>query len=193
MVKITSRFSASLRQAIVVGHSVLLIVVVSVFIVSGLVEIGHSQPEPASKETPGFYRPDYASFSVGYGSRSNQMQGFTLNAGFRSPLASDFDLEGRVFKRLFDDIGFGFGFVGFLPELVKIGSSGANIEPMLGANFTVWSPTVAIGVPMGFEFHQPIFSILDLSIGGTVEPQFNLNSDKNTVIVDARIGIRYHQ
>ena len=193
MVKIPSVFSYSLRQVIVGGCSVLLIFVVSFFIVSGLVEIAYSQTESTSKETAGFYRPDYATVSLGYGTRSNQMHGLTLNAAFRSPLSSDFDLEGRVFKRLFDDIGFGFGFVGFLPELVKIGSSGANIEPMLGATFTVWSSTVAIGVPMGFEFHQPIISILDLSIGGTVEPQFNLNSDKNTVIVDVRIGIRYHQ
>ncbi len=160
---------------------------------SCLVELGYSQTKTTTKETAGFYRPDYATVSLGFATRSNNMNGLTLNAAFRSPLSSDFDLEGRIFERRFADTGFGFAFVGFLPDLVKIGDSGANIEPMLGASFTVWTYTVAIGIPMGLEFHQPIISILDLSIGGTVEPQFNLNSDKNSVIVDVRIGIRYHQ
>ncbi len=193
MVKTLSVFSGSLRQAIVGGRSVVLKVFVSIFIISGLVEIGYSQSETTSKETSSFFRPDYATVSLGYATRSNQQHGLTLNAAFRSPLSSDFDLEGRIFERRFVDTGFGFAFVGFLPDLVKTGSSGANIEPMLGASFTVWPTTVAVGIPMGLEFHQPIISILDLSIGGTVEPQFNLNSDKNTVIVDVRIGIRYHQ
>jgi len=144
-------------------------------------------------------RPIQVGIDLLYGWRSNGEHGLGLMASYRTPIGS-LDLEGNLFQRFFTGsdtakysfgrFGFGFGFGIIVPQLIK--TSGAVIEPRFGVSFTVWNNTLGIGFPTGAEVHVPIVSIMDASFGALVEPEFNLNSVKNTLVYDLRLGVRFH-
>jgi hypothetical protein len=144
-------------------------------------------------------RPTQVGIDLLYGWRSNGEHGLGLMASYRTPIGS-LDLEGNLFQRFFSGsdtakysfgrFGFGFGLGVVIPQLLKTGN--ATIEPKLGVSFTVWNNTLGIGFPAGAEVHIPIVSIMDVSFGAIVEPEFNLNSVQNTIIYDLRLGVRFH-
>lgn len=135
---------------------------------------------------------------VGIGWRSNGEHGPLLELSYRDALGS-VDLEAVLYQQWSNNemyslghFGFGFGFLVFMPDVFHHRPSTAGFEPMIGVDFTVWSTTLGIGIPVGAEYYLPLVPSCDASIGASVEPQFNLNADRNTVRFDLRLGVRYH-
>lgn len=137
-------------------------------------------------------------FDIGAGWRSNGESGPQLDLMYRDALGS-VDLEAILYQQLFNNdryslghFGFGFGFLIFLPEVFGHRPATAGLEPMIGVDFTVWSTTLGVGIPVGAEYYIPLVQSWDACIGASIEPQFNLNVDPNTVHFDLLFGLRYH-
>ncbi|HYM19868.1 MAG TPA: hypothetical protein VEW28_02575 [Candidatus Kapabacteria bacterium] len=159
----------------------------------------HAQAAATDTTHTYIYRSNWqAGLDIGYGFGSNSEKGPGLALSYRTSLGS-VDLSGILFQRWFNNdvyslghFGFGFGFLIYKPRLVSFGSSDVTIEPFVGIDFTVWTSTLGIGIPLGAELHVPLVPSLDAALGLSFEPQFNPNSVQNTRIFDVRAGIRYH-
>jgi hypothetical protein len=154
-----------------------------------------SRAETDSTVTPVIRREPIAGLDIGYGWRSNSESGPMLMASYRTEFGS-VDLAGILYQRFFNNdtyslghFGFGFGFL--IYKEVPLGQT-MSLHPFVGFDMTVWTTTLGVGFPLGAEVHYPIVSSLDASVSASFEPQFNLNSDKNTRIFDVRLGVRYH-
>ena len=91
----------------------------------------------------------------------------------------------------FDD-GFGFDFRLRMPWIFYPSGSHTNFSPQAGISFTVWpvtKATVSVGFPIGIEYEFLIDYFPNISVAVNAAPQLNLSSEKNTVVIDVRIGI----
>ncbi|MBS1903781.1 MAG: hypothetical protein JSS75_08770 [Bacteroidetes bacterium] len=164
-----------------------------------LVALGAAHAQTDSARTPMHRYAPAVGLDVGYGWRSGTGEhGPDLAVMYRDALGT-IDLEAILYQRWFNNdtyslghFGFGFGFLVFMPGMFDHVSGRAGLEPKIGVDFTVWTTTLGIGIPVGAEYYLPLVASWDASLGASVEPQFNLNTDKNTVVFDLRIGIRYH-
>jgi hypothetical protein len=79
----------------------------------------------------------------------------------------------------------GFGFDVFVVRPVDV------FEPLAGVRFIVWEQSMSAGFPLGIRY-IPIRGFLELTLGISVAPTLHLTAEeKNTVIFDTFIGVRF--
>lgn len=100
-------------------------------------------------------------------------------------------LNAGVFSYRKSYSGFGFDFRLRMPSLFYPSGSHKNFSPSAGLSFTVWPSTVSVGIPFGIEYEFPVEHFPILSVSTSAAPQINLSSEKNTIVFDLRLGIRF--
>jgi hypothetical protein len=132
---------------------------------------------------------------VGHAWRSDGFYGLFFRLFYEAEIGRIFLNAGAFSYRKFDD-GFGFDFRIRMPSLFYPSGSHTNFSPLAGISFTVWpvtKPTVSIGFPVGIEYEFLIDDFPNLSVSANAAPLINLSTEKNTVIFDLRLGIRFDQ
>ena len=90
--------------------------------------------------------------------------------------------------------GFGFDFRLIMPYIFYPSGSHTNFSPLAGLSLTVWpvfKPTVSVGIPVGLEYEFLIDNFPNISVSANASPLINLSTEKNTIIFDLRLGIRF--
>ena len=123
----------------------------------------------------------------------DHFQGFFFRGFYEAEIGRTF-LNAGVFSYQKIDDGFGFDFRLRMPWIFFPSGSRTNFSPLAGVSFTVWpvtKATVSVGFPVGLEYEFLIDNFPNISVAANAAPQINLSSEKNTVVFDIRLGIRF--
>jgi hypothetical protein len=81
------------------------------------------------------------------------------------------------------DGGFGFD--------VLLARPAGAFEPLAGSRFLVWEQSMSVGFPLGIRW-KVVEDVIELTLGITVAPTLHLTAEeRNTVIFDTFIGVRF--
>jgi hypothetical protein len=126
---------------------------------------------------------------LGYGTRTNAHSGYLVR-GFYAAEFGTVEMEiGGMFTAIADD-GFGFDVKTRIP--IESKKKKTALLGSFGLNALVWSNTVSIGVPIGVHYRIAASDAVILEPSVNVAPSFVLTpEDKNFVLFDVRLGIRF--
>ncbi|MFI5264387.1 MAG: hypothetical protein ACHQM6_07725 [Candidatus Kapaibacterium sp.] len=128
-----------------------------------------------------------------YASRTDGFNGIFFRGFYEAQIGRTFLNAGAFSYRKIND-GFGFDLRLRMPWIFYPSGSHTNFSPLAGVSFTVWpvlKPTVSVGFPVGIEYEFVIDQFPNLSVSANAAPLVNLGTEKNTVIFDLRLGIRF--
>ncbi len=123
----------------------------------------------------------------------DHFRGFFIRGFYEAEIGRTFLNAGAFSYQKIND-GFGFDFRLRMPWIFYPSGSHTNFSPLAGVSFTVWPvtrATVSVGFPVGIEYEFLIEDFPNISVAANAAPQLNLSSEKNTVVFDLRIGIRF--
>jgi hypothetical protein len=124
---------------------------------------------------------------------NDHFRGFFFRAFYEAEIGRTFLNAGAFSYQKIND-GFGFDFRLRMPWIFYPGGSHTNFSPLAGLSFTVWPvtrATVSVGFPVGLEYEFLIENYPNISVSVNAAPLINLSTEKNTVIFDVRLGIRF--
>lgn len=134
---------------------------------------------------------DNTSFGLelGYGTRSQNTSGL-LARGFYSVEFGTIEMELGVLMTTIADDAFGFDIKTRIP--IESQRKRMSLITSFGIQTLVWSNTVSIGVPIGVHYRIAASESVVLEPSINVAPSFVLTpEDKNFVLFDVRLGIRF--
>ena len=129
----------------------------------------------------------------GWRTDADHFQGYFIRGFYEAEIGRTFLNAGAFSYKNFDQ-GFGFDFRLRMPWIFYPSGSHTNFSPLAGISFTVWPvtrPTVSVGFPIGIEYEFLIEGFPNISVSANAAPQVNLSIEKNTIVFDVRIGIRF--
>ena len=134
---------------------------------------------------------DNTSFGLelGYGTRSQNTSGYLVR-GFYAVEFGTIEMElGALMTSIADD-GFGFDIKTRIP--IESQRKKTSLVASFGFQTFVWSNTVSLGVPIGVHYRIAASEDIVLEPSINVAPSFVLTpEDKNFVLFDVRLGIRF--
>jgi len=134
---------------------------------------------------------DNTSFGLelGYGTRTQNTSGYLVR-GFYGVQFGTIEMEiGALMTSIADD-AFGFDIKTRIP--IESQRKKTSLVASFGLQALVWSNTVSIGVPIGVHYRIAASEDILLEPSINVAPSFVLTpEDKNFVLFDVRLGIRF--
>lgn len=134
---------------------------------------------------------DNTSFGLelGYGTRTQNTSGL-LARGFYSVEFGTIEMELGVLMTTIADDAFGFDIKTRIP--IESQRKKTSLLASFGFQTLVWSNTVSLGVPIGVHYRIAASESVVLEPSINVAPSFVLTpEDKNFVLFDVRLGIRF--
>ena|SRR5688572_2928950 len=134
---------------------------------------------------------DNTSFGLelGYGTRTQNTSGL-LARGFYSVEFGTIEMELGVLMTTIADDAFGFDIKTRIP--IEAQRKKTSLLASFGFQTFVWSNTVSLGVPIGVHYRIAASESVVLEPSINVAPSFVLTpEDKNFVLFDVRLGIRF--
>lgn len=126
---------------------------------------------------------------LGYGTRTENTSGY-LARGFYAVEFGTIEMElGALMTSIADD-AFGFDIKTRIP--IESQRKKTSLLASFGFQTLVWSNTVSLGVPIGVHYRIAASEDIVLEPSINVAPSFVLTpEDKNFVLFDVRLGIRF--
>jgi hypothetical protein len=157
-----------------------------------------SQPQAPGAQAGDSITVDHSRRGAGgieaaYARRTDGFDGIFFRLSYEAQIGRTFLNAGAFSYQKIND-GFGFDFRLRMPYLFYPSGKHTNFSPLAGLSFTVWpvyKPTVSVGIPLGIEYEFLLEHLPNIIVSANAAPQIDLGAEKNTIVFDLRLGIRF--